>query len=527
MIGKKLLLYAYAVSGMKPGQIYYRLRKIFGLPCALGVQPSPMPDVENVAAIAVLPELDFDPDFLSRFPVEDTMKGRVTFLHETEKFHWYEKWEFENRSPLWNFNLHYCEFLFPLVHAFRETGNQKYLAQFKECVEGWIEQNPAAEGGNGWAAYTIALRLTNWLSCYTWMEQDLKKDAAFLKRFVSSVYEQYCYLANHLEKDLLANHYFEDLKALLLCALFFRDEKMEKAVLREFKAQCKEQILPDGMHFELSPMYHYIILEDVLRVTVALQQAGKSDREIEAYLPPMLDAAFSLGEGLERVPLFNDGGNNVAKNLSALLAAAKNHFGLVPVFHACLPESGYYIFRRGPWKLVVDAGQPGPRYNPGHAHCDAMSYELFRDGKPVLVNCGTYAYQCKERGFFRSTEAHNAVMVEGVEQCEMWSTFRMEKASWTKVLSVRENSISMELTDQKGNLIKRSVRLDESGLQVEDRSPGNSLCSYIHAVEKVSLQTVAKCVQGLHPYAEEYGKKQDVCAFTVTGKDRVAYTVAL
>lgn len=27
-----------------------------------------------------------------------------------------------------------------------------------------------------------------------------------------------------------------------------------------------------------------------------------------------------------------------------------------------------------------------------------------------------YAYQCKERSFFRSTAAHNTVMVEGVEQ---------------------------------------------------------------------------------------------------------------
>ena len=62
-------------------------------------------------------------------------------------------------------------------------------------------------------------------------------------------------------------------------------------------------------------------------------------------------------------------------------------------------DSGFYIFKQNDWKLIVDAGQPGPAYIPGHAHCDTMSFELFRAGKPVIVNCGTYAYQCKERSF--------------------------------------------------------------------------------------------------------------------------------
>lgn len=527
MNGKKLLLYARTVAGMKPSQICHRLRKMARRPCSLGVQPAPMPGRDRVAAPAAVAELDFDPAFLSRFPVEDIMGGTLTFLHETEPFHWHEKWDFPDRSALWNFNLHYCEFLLPLVHAFRETREPRYLDQFKDCVGGWVEQNPRSAGGTGWAAYPVALRLTNWLSCYAWLEPELKADPDFLQTFLSSVYEQYCHLANHLEKDLLANHYFEDLKALLLCALFFRDEGMKKAALGEFKAQCREQILPDGMHFELSPMYHNIILEDVLRVAAALRQAGTPDPEVEGYLPAMLDAAFSLEEGLERVPLFNDGGDNVAKSLSALLSAAQRLFGLAPTFRAGLPESGYYIFRQGPWKLIVDAGQPGPRYNPGHAHCDAMSYELFRDGKPVLVNCGTYAYQCRERSFFRSTAAHNTVMVEGTEQSEVWGAFRMGNGAQVWVLSLEKNGLSMEMTDQKGHRIRRTLVLGADSLSVEDRSDGSNLCSYVHLRREAKVDTPCTQSWGSYAYAWEYGKKETISGVELRGSGKLTYTVML
>lgn len=527
MNGKTLLLYAHTVAGMKPGQICHRLRKMARRPCSLGVQPAPMPGKDRIAAPATVAELDFDPVFLARFPVKDTMEGTVSFLHEPEPFHWHQKWTFPNHSALWNFNLHYCEFLLPLVHAFRQTGEPQYLDQFKDCVRGWVEQNPVSQGGDGWAAYTLALRLTNWLSCYAWLEAELEKDPPFLQAFLSSVYQQYCHLANHLEKDLLANHYLEDLKALLLCALFFRDERMERAVLGEFKAQCREQILPDGMHFELSPMYHKIILEDVLRVAAALRQAGAPDPEVEGYLPAMLDAAFSLEEGLERVPLFNDGGNNVAKSLSALLCAAQRCFGLVPTFRTSLPESGYYIFKQGPWKLVVDAGAPGPRYNPGHAHCDAMSYELFRDGKPVLVNCGTYAYQCRERAFFRSTAAHNTVMVQGAEQSQVWGAFRMAGGSAMQQVKAHERGITMTMRDYRGHCIQRTITLRRDRLAVEDRSEGNALISYVHMAQELPLHTENESTQRRFPYAPDYGRQTEISGTQLAGHNAINYTLTL
>lgn len=54
----------------------------------------------------------------------------------------------------------------------------------------------------------------------------------------------------------------------------FNDEPVLHTALKAFKAECKEEILPDGMHFELSPMYHKLIFEGVVRVVVALKDKG-------------------------------------------------------------------------------------------------------------------------------------------------------------------------------------------------------------------------------------------------------------
>ena len=375
-------------------------------------------------------------------------------MHSSKEFHWIDKWHFDDKSALWNFNLHYFEFLFSLVDAYRKTSDKKYLEKSIETIRGWINQNPKGDGGEGWSPYTIDLRLTNWLGYYAAVHTELDDD--FQSLFINSIHEQYEFLSRHLEKDILGNHYFEDLKALVLCAMFFNDEPVLHTALKAFKAECKEEILPDGMHFELSPMYHKLIFEGVVRVVVALKDKGLDDCEVNGYLQPMLDVAWSLEEGLDRIPLFNDVGNNVAKSLQALVSACKEHFGITPEYKSRFIDSGFYIFKQNDWKLIVDAGQPGPAYIPGHAHCDAMSFELFKTGKPVIVNCGTYAYQCKERSFFRSTAAHNTVMVNDTEQSQCWGAFRMAKRSKVNVVSVSEKSIVIELMDQRGQTVKKN-----------------------------------------------------------------------
>ena len=272
------------------------------------------------------------------------------------------------RGSVWinpNFNLHYFEYLFSMLLAYEKTGNRDYFDKTIFCIESWIKENPEGEG-IGWSPYTIDLRLTNWISYYCMTEKKLPKE--FKVRLIESIHRQYVYLSKHIEKDILGNHYFEDLKTLVLCSLFFQDNMMLQASLKAFKAECKEEILSDGMHFELSPMYHKIIFEGLLRVIVALRGNRIKETELENLIQPMLDVAWSFEEGLERIPLFNDCGNNVAKSIASFVKICKKEFEITPHFKSNLEDSGFYIYKWDNWKMIVDAGQVGPNYIPGYAH---------------------------------------------------------------------------------------------------------------------------------------------------------------
>ena len=341
------------------------------------------------------------------------------------------------------------------------------------------------------------------------------------------MYQQYVYLSRNLEKNQLSNHYFENLKALVLCALFFGDEKALPVSLRAFRKECREEILPDGMHFELSPMYHKVVLEGLLRVAVALRRANMPDAELEQMAGDMIHGAYSMEQGLSRTPLFNDSGDNVSKSLGALLECTNRYLDIVPVAREALPDSGYYCFTSGIWKMIVDAGAPGPDYIPGHCHCDAMSFELFREGQPVLVNCGTYAYQCAERHWFRSTQAHNTVQVAGTEQSEIWSIFRLARRSKTRVLEVLPNGIRMEMTDYKGNRIQREILLLPDALHIQDQAEGLELHSHLHSIEKIEIHSSAELVRSEAKYAPEYGLLETIHQVTAMGRGKVELTVPL
>lgn len=512
MLGK-IGLYVNTIRYMKPEQIFRRICKGFGMRCALkGARPS---EGTGPKAVTVIPELDYDPVFISRFCADELMQDRVSFLYETENFDWEGEWHLDNRSPLWNFNLHYFEYIHPLTKRYLETKHQKYLDKTVQMIRGWIRRNPQAKGGHGWAAYTVSLRLTNWMAYVAAVGKEL--DAGFRKEMEQSIYEQYVYLSGHLEKDILGNHYFENLKTLVLCSLFFDDAQSLDIYLREFREECRKEILPDGMHFELSPMYHKIVLEGLLRVTISLRQAGLLNGELEQLAQSMLDAAYTMEHGLDRIPLFNDCGDNVAKSLGAIMAAAKNHLGLHSAARSRLPDSGYYFFEKGPWRLIVDGGAPGPDYIPGHSHCDAMSFELFRMGEPVLVNCGTYAYQCAQRRWFRSTEAHNTVQVAGTDQSEIWSIFRLARRSRTRVMEVLENGIRMEMTDYRGNRIQREILMTEDALHIKDRAENRKLQSHLHSIRKIEINSSADISRRDAAYAPDYGLLQNICQITATG----------
>ena len=301
------------------------------------------------------------------------------------------------------------------------------------------------------------------------------------------MYSRYKWLLKHQEKHLLANHFFENLKAIVIASFVFGEDSIHKKYVKKLLKECKEEILDDGVHFELSQMYHKIVLEDLLLVR---KICGITC--FDKYIESMLAAMYSIEYGFDRTPLFNDSGDNVAKSSRSLIKACKNILGTNPEKQNSFSQSGYYKIDKGNISLLIDAGKVGPDYNPGHAHCDCLSFELCINGEPVLVNSGTYQYQGEKRSFFRSTSAHNTLMVSGREQSEMWGEHRVGRRIKVAKGSVKDDVFSGSCRNQFNEVFNRTISLVDGVFSVLDctntQKNGEKVTSFLHLSPKYTLE---------------------------------------
>ena len=104
-----------------------------------------------------------------------------------------------------------------------------------------------------------------------------KNNKRIIKKF-NILVEQLNYLSNNLEFDIKGNHIIKNVRSLLRGATYFSEKesiKWIKKSLRILKIEIDFQILEDGMHFELSPSYHLIVLEDFLVLEESLNYLRK------------------------------------------------------------------------------------------------------------------------------------------------------------------------------------------------------------------------------------------------------------
>jgi uncharacterized heparinase superfamily protein len=262
--------------------------------------------------------------------------------------------------------------------------------------------------------------------------------------------------------------------------LYFKEPGVYDKYKLLLQEEIQEQILPDGVHYERSIMYHKIILEDLMRTAKAVCTTdAELYKELLEIIQKMADAMWSLEDGMGHTPLFNDSGDNVARPMSSLRAALLEEFEITPVEQSRFEQAGYYILQNPEMKIVMDAGEIAPDYMPGHGHCDGLSFELSRKGRPVFVNAGTGQYQGNLRSYFRSTAAHNTVVVDGQEQSQCWGEHRVARRIHDVRGNAFDNQIEGTLTTWCGKAHQRSLQLAEDQLQIRDQISGHAQM-YLH-----------------------------------------------
>lgn len=358
----------------------------------------------------------------------DAGSYRLCLLNETRHFDKLE-WAIRDVSHLWFFNLHYMEYL-------EEVSN----AQFEVLVLDWIDKNPAYGPGywlGNWNAFVLSIRAVVWLQQYALRETELGE--VFKTRMLDSVVQQTRFLRENLELDLCGNHLLKNLKALIWAGRFFASAEAQgwlKLGEERLLQELKEQILPDGLHYELSPAYHAQVFVDLLECYQCLED-GPCKTELHHRLCLAAQALADTTHPDGYCSQFNDGGLAMAykpeKCLAAWVQLAGGHIQAQSV--VALESAGFYGLRSGLDYLLIDCGPIGPDYLPGHGHGDIFAFEWSLEGQRLVVDTGVFEYsEGTRRSYARSSKAHNTLTLDGEDQCDFWGAFRVARRARVKRL---------------------------------------------------------------------------------------------
>jgi len=452
----------YTIRRLTFGQIFYRLIKGFNFFCK----------IKNNYKIFF---------FESQFPQKNLLNSSKTFdsfEFLSTKVYFCDLKNQNSLPALWVYNLNYFDFINQKNHFHVSKIPEKFILD-------WIGDKEASYILND--PYPVSLRivnLTKWCSRHKIINSEIN----------DYIYQQTNILFNSIEWDLLANHLFANAKALIFAGIYF-DSPISKQWLKKGQQilirELKEQIFKDGGHYENSPMYHSIILEDIIDLHFLINQSKKSDLTylilgLENLIPKMLRWLDLMSFEENKVSFFNDSALGIAKDFKELKNYAKlSEIDLDSIVksksnsHALyhFESSGFFVMNNQNAKLIFNSCDPSPSYNPGHYHAGLFSLEFEIFGNKVISNTGISTYEDNEvRHYERSTEAHNTVVINEKNSAEVWKSFRLARAPFVNNRKMREGknyqfvyaSYHQFNDDSKFLRHSRSILLTNDALTVKD-----------------------------------------------------------
>ncbi len=347
-------------------------------------------------------------------------------------------WDRADHLFLWKYNLHYFDYL-------NHDGTPAHRSWAKQLTQRWMIEHRC---GIGWDPYPTSLRIVNWIR-YLLESPPESWDSGM----VESLAVQVDHLSRQIEFHIGANHLFTNGKALLFAGCFFdckSAESWRRTGMRIVIQEIKEQFLADGGHYERSPMYQAILLEDILdliNLCNAYPLTGQSELR-DTLNQTVIKGLIWLSQmtlSNQNFPLFGDSANNIAPSSDSIVDYAKQ-LGIEsppPCAESCyLPNSRFARLHVSSDAVVfATLDGPQPSFQPGHAHADTLSFELYIGDEPILVDTGVPTYaSTPERIASRGTAAHNTLQIDEHNSSEVWSSFRVGRRARVKDLAFHTSS---------------------------------------------------------------------------------------
>jgi len=383
----------------------------------------------------------------------------------------------------WELNRH--QFFYILGRAYWFTGDQKYARKFADLLDSWFNANPPEMGINWYSNLEIAIRLISWLWAYNFFLDSPCLDDSLHIRLLKNILQS----CRHIEKDfkyslysMKNNHVIGDATAIALVGIMFPEFKESRRWIEKYinilNRELSRQVYSDGASFEQAISYHKFVLYFYLlllrlmknnKFDVPADFASKIEKMVEflmyvvkpdGTMPNIGDCddavtvVLNNSECSELMPTLSTGAalfqredfKWVSGDLSeeAFWINGEESVKILENLNESPPvnssrgfsEGGYYVMRTG---FHEDARyllfKCGPHADHGHA--DSLHIEMYCSGTSCLRDCGTYAYNgpWEWRTYFRSTKAHNTIVVDGESQSIPHRVFRWLNVAKPKNIS--------------------------------------------------------------------------------------------
>ncbi|HEX2268620.1 MAG TPA: alginate lyase family protein [Pyrinomonadaceae bacterium] len=387
-----------------------------------------------------------------------------------------------DKKIVWELNRH--QYFMKLGQAYVLTGNERYAQVFADHLESWMDANPPKLGINWASSLEVAFRSISWLWALYFFKDVLP--AKTMKRALRFLYLNARHLETYLSTYFSPNTHLtgEALGLFYIGTLlpeFDEAERWQELGRKILIEQIPVHVQPDGVYFEQSSYYHRYTTDFYLHLLILSRINGLAvPKTVEDALVSLLDHLMYITRPDGTTPFFgdDDGGRLVMLDVRApndfrpTLATGAVLFqrgdykfvagnaseellwllGLEGLraydsleahepaeMSRAFPDGGYFVMRDG-WRrdanyLLFDCGPHGA-LNCGHAHADALSIDVAVNGRTVLVDPGTYTYTgSKElRDWFRSSQAHNTVTLDGVSSSVPDGTFTWKTIAQCRLL---------------------------------------------------------------------------------------------
>lgn len=385
--------------------------------------------------------------------------------------------EHPTRGPdvrvVWELNrLHH---LTTLGRAYALSREERFAEEFLLQLASWYEQNPPRFGVNWAVAMEVAIRAINLIAAAALFRGSrlVTEEPGRLMMKLLLSHGRHIWRNLEYRRGGSSNHYLSNLIGLFVIGMM-NPQFTESLSWVEFSAgslleEMDQQVLTDGVDYEGSTGYHRLVLEIYALFFLNCRTSGVALPErswtrlgamfdfVRHYLKPDGTAPLIGDSDDGRIVRFKEGpaiNHSYLLSLGALLfedgeyksrAAIDEEavwwFGQkgIEIFDRLsgrgAPESQAYSEARifvqraradddasgQQLYAIIDCGDSGVRGHGSHAHCDALSLEVYAYDQTFLRDPGTFVYTGSERwrNAFRSTAYHNTVRVDGKEISEL------------------------------------------------------------------------------------------------------------